>query len=116
MTATNRENDFVYVIILLRKHGVLCSFSVRSLVRASNNTFLTSSTNVTKPSVYTFVRQIGNISLLGFSCLWRQIGRLLNIGYKTPMSQRYPTCYLFDCEECGVGNEVWVLMRVNGLM
>ena len=32
------------------------------------------------------------------------------------MSQRYPTCYLFDYEECGVGNEVWVLMRVNGLM
>lgn len=60
MTATNRENDFVYVIIILRKHGVLCSFSVRSLVRASNNTFLTTSTNVTKPSVYTFVRQIGN--------------------------------------------------------
>lgn len=116
MTATNRENDFVYVIIILRIQGVLYSFSVRSPVRASNNTFLATSINVTKPSVYTFVRQISNIPLLGFSCLWRQIGRLLNIGYKTQMSQRYPTCYLFDCEECGVGNEVWVLMRVNGLM
>ena len=116
MTATNREHDFVYVIIILRKHGVLCSFSVRSLVRASNNTFLTRSTSVTKPSVYTFVRQISNMPLLGVSCLLRRSGRLLNIGYKTPMSQRYPACYLFDSEECGVGNEVWVLMRVNGLM
>lgn len=86
----------------MTKRNVFSSFGARYLAFTRNRLFFSASIIGTKPSGYTFVRQISNMPLRGFSCLWRQIGRLLNIGYKNAMSQRYPTCYLFDGEDYGV--------------